>query len=337
MAWDGFDASKSILEIADISSAISTNRVFRIAFDDGDAVIAKVSSFGKYESFKEDHRIIHSLSNNLLYPFDNLLAKSLIKNNRVYIYRFTQGRTDLWVVFYNPTRILNRLPKCLDNGQIQKLGQQIGKFHTACSRIKNVLPRSLKTLHTDIYDLQRQLELNKKQFGTKAQVDFLKQHCDLFLKNSLLLNLQSFEAIPVFMDWDTGNFSVGPDFELYSRWDYDWFRMSHRILDFYFLSRVVTNTSDQTLLSYDINSLMDERFVLFLKEYHKVNPITTDEIRFIKESYRFFILNYIIKDGRNLFKSPHAPKLRAEAFEVYLPSVDHSFDADKIIEALELK
>jgi len=336
-AWEGYDASKSIALIEDISAMVSTNHVYRITFDDEDIIIAKLSNFGKYEHFKEDHRIIHSLSNNLLYPFENFLAKSLLKNNRVYIYRHKQGKQDVWVVFYNPTRIMNRLPRRLDENHIQKLGQQIGKFHKACSRIKNVLPKSSKTLRTDIYALQQQLEHNEKQFGTPMQVDFLKYHCDLFLKNRSNYNMKSFESIPVFIDWNIGNFSVGPSLELYSRWDYDWFRMSYRMLDFYFLSRVVSDIGDRTVFSYVISPLMEDRFIIFLKEYHKVYPLTADEIRFLKEGYRFFILNYVIKDGKYFFNEQYAKKLQAEAFDIYLPSVDRDFDADKIIEALKLK
>ena len=74
-AWEGYDASKTIKLIEDISAMVSTNRVFRITFDDDDIIIAKFSNFGKFEHFKEDHRIIHSLANNLLYPFENLIAK----------------------------------------------------------------------------------------------------------------------------------------------------------------------------------------------------------------------------------------------------------------------
>jgi len=277
------------------------------------------------------------LSNNLLYPFENVLAKSLLKNNRVYIYRHKLARTDVWVVFYNPTRIMDRLPSRLDEHHIRKLGQQVGKFHKACSRIKNVLPKSSKTLRTDIYALQQQLEISEKKFGSPMQVDFLKYHCDLFLKNRSNYNMKSFEIIPVFIDWNIGNFSVTPDLELYSRWDYDWFRMSYRMLDFYFFSRVVSDIGDRTVFSYVINTMMEDRFILFLKEYHKVNPLTADEIRFLKESYRFFILNYVIKDGKYFFNDQYAKKLQAEAFDVYLPSVDRDFDAEKIISALNLK
>jgi len=336
-AWEGYDASKAIKNIEDISAMVSTNRVFRITFDDDDIIIAKLSHFGKYEHFKEDHRIIHSLSNNLLYPFENFLAKSLLKNNRVYIYRYKHSRTDAWVVFYNPTRIFDRLPRRLEEHHIRKLGQQVGKFHKACARIKNVLPKSSKTLRTDVYSLMHQLEINEKQFGTAMQVDFLKYHCETFLSNRSKYNMRSFEIIPVFIDWNIGNFSVDAHLNLYSRWDYDWFRMSYRILDFYFLSRVVSDAGDRTIFSYSINTLMEDRFIIFLEEYHKINPLTANEIRFLKEAYRFFILNYVVKDGKYFFNEQYAQKLQGEAFDIYLPSVDRDFDAEKIIEALKLE
>jgi Ser/Thr protein kinase RdoA (MazF antagonist) len=332
-AWEGYDSSKTIRDIEDISAMVSTNHVYRITFHDEDIIIAKLSFFGKFEHFKEDHRIIQSLSNNLLYPFENLLSKSLLKNNRVYVYRYKQGKDDAWVVFYNPTRILDRLPRRLDHEQIKTLGIQLGKFHKACSRVKNVLPKSSKTLRTDIYDLQRQLEKNPAKFGN---AELIKYHCEEFLKNRSRYNMKSFEIIPVFIDWNIGNFSVTPELELYSRWDYDWFRMSYRLLDFYFFSRVVSDAGDRTVFSYVIGPMMEDRFIIFLKEYHEVNPITADEIRFLKEAYRFFILNYVIKDGKYFFNEQYAKKLQAEALEIYLPSVDRDFDAEVIIKALGL-
>ncbi|RYZ98145.1 MAG: hypothetical protein EOP47_20030 [Sphingobacteriaceae bacterium] len=336
-AWEGYDASKTIKTIEDISAMVSTNHVYRVTFDDDDIVIAKLSNFGKYEHFKEDHRLIHSLSNNLLYPFENLLAKSLLKNNRVYIYHYKYRKIDAWVVFYNPTRIMDRLPRQLEEEHIIKLGQQVGKFHKACSRVKNVLPKSSKTLRTDINSLLDQIATNEKKFGTRMQADYLKYHCELFIKNRSKYSMNTFEIIPVFIDWNIGNFSVTPELELYSRWDYDWFRMSYRVLDFYFFSRVVSSIGDRTVFSYVIDTMMEDRFILFLQEYHKVNPLKADEIRFMKEVYRFFILNYVIKDGKHFFHEQYAKKLQAEAFDIYLPSVDRDFDAEKIIDALKLK
>jgi hypothetical protein len=148
--------------------------------------------------------------------------------------------------------------------------------------------------------------------------------------------VSTFEIIPVFIDWNIGNFSVTDKMELYSRWDFDWFRMSYRMLDFYFLSRVVSDIGDRTVFSYVIGPMMEDRFIIFLEEYHKINPLTANEILFLKEVYRFFILNYVIKDGKFFFSEQYAKKLQAEAFEIYLPSVDRDFDGEKIIDALKL-
>jgi hypothetical protein len=316
---------------------VSTNRVYKVTFTDEDFIIAKLSTFGKYEHFKEDHRIIHSLSNNLLYPFENLLAKSLLKNNRVYTYRHRKGKTDAWVVFYNPSRVMRSMPRRLQEGHIRNFGKQIAKFHLACSRIRNVLPKSGKTLRTDIISLQEQLDKNEKHFGSKQQVELIRHHCEQFLKNRTKCNAGSFEIIPVFIDWNIGNFSVVDNFELFSRWDYDWFRMSSRMLDFYFFSRVVSDAGDKTVFSYLINPMNEDRFLLFLSEYHNINPLLADEIRFLREVYRFFILNYVIKNGDYFFSEQYAKKLKAEALEIYLPSVDRDFDPERIIDYLKIR
>jgi hypothetical protein len=336
-AWKGYDPSRMIQSIEDISPMVSTNRVYKVTFIDEDFIIAKLATFGKYEHFKEDHRIIHSLSNNLLYPFENLLAKSLLKNNGVYTYRHRKGKVDAWVVFYNPSRVMQRMPRRLQEGHIRNFGRQIGKFHLACSRIRNVLPKSGKTLRTDINTLLDQLETNEKKFGNKTQVELIRHHCELFLKNRLKCNAGSFEIIPVFIDWNIGNFSVIDNFELFSRWDYDWFRMSSRMLDFYFFSRVVSDAGDRTVFSYQIDTMMEDRFLLFLSEYHKINPFIADEIRFLREVYRFFILNYVIKNGNYFFSEQYARKLKAEALDIYLPSVDTNFDPEKIIDYLGIR
>lgn len=335
-AWQGYDPTKIISVIKDISVRVSTNYVFHILFEDGDVIIAKLSYFGKYDHFKEDHRIIHSLSNNLLYPFDNLLAKSLLKNNRVYTYRYKYKKVDAWVVFYNPVRVEQRMPRRLEDRHIKKFGQQIGRFHKACSKLRNVLPKSSKTLRTDISILQERIQQDEKEFGGKAKAEILKHHCELFLKNRLKLNANTFETIPVFIDWNLGNFSVTGKGELFSRWDYDWFRMSSRMMDFYFFSRVVSDVGDKTVFSYRIDTMMEDRFILFLEEYHKVNPLTADEIRFLREGYRFFILNYVMKDGNYFFSEQYARKLQSEAFEIYLPSVDTAFDPEVLIKALKI-
>lgn len=334
-AWAGFDESATILSVEDISARVSTNHVFRVTFADGGHIIAKLSYFGTYAHFVEDHQIIHALANNLLYPFENVLAKSLVRDGHVYTYRFREGMVDAWVIFYNPIRIQQRLPRRLDEHQIQALGTQIARFHRACARVSPVLPRHSKTLRSDVYDLLDLLDTDAGQYEHRGHVDELRRQCELFLTNRQKLVAKQVETMPVFVDWNIGNFSVTENLELYSRWDYDWFRISYRVLDFYFFSRVVSDAGDRTVFSYGLGPLMEDRFLTFLRAYHAVYPLSENEIRFLPEAYRFFILNYVIKYGRYFFHRTYATKLQREAYSLSFPSIAQ-FNADPILRALSI-
>jgi Ser/Thr protein kinase RdoA (MazF antagonist) len=334
-AWLDFDPASSVQFVEDISAKVSTNHVFRVTLENGDRVIAKLSYFGKYEQFLEDHRIIHALANNLLYPFENVLAKSLVRDGQVYTYRHRDDLLDAWVVFYNPIRTQHKLPKRLDEQQIRLLGAQVARFHKACSRVSTVLPKSSKTLRSDIWDLLDILDTETGQFEHRMHVNELRRQCELFLANRQKLVAGTVETMPVFVDWNIGNFSVTENLELFSRWDYDWFRISYRVMDFYFFSRVSSDVGDRTVFSYLIDPMMEDRFMIFLQEYHKVYPLTEAEVRFFPEAYRFFILNYVIKYGRYFFHRTYATKLQREAYELYFPSIER-FNADKILQALNL-
>jgi len=102
------------------------------------------------------------------------------------------------------------------------------------------------------------------------------------------------------------------------------------------LARVCSSIGDRTVFSYYIDPLMEERFLIFLKAYHTAFPLTEQEIRFLKEVYRFFILNYVIKDGRYFFHELFATKLQKEAYEIYLPSIEARFNAEVLLKALQL-
>ena len=334
-AWAGFDSSIGVKLVEDISAKVSTNHVFRVTLDNDDRVIAKLSYFGKYEHFKEDHRIIQALANNLLYPYENVLARSLVKNNQVYTYRYQEDFVDTWVVFYNPIRAMDRLPRRLNEEQIGKLGAEAAKFHLACFRAGKSIPKSSKNLRTDIQHLLDILETETGKYEHRGYIHILKRQCDIFMKNIQRLNVSSFDLMPVFVDWNIGNFSVTEDLKFFSRWDYDWFRVSSRIMDFYFFSRVVSNVGDRTVFSYLMGPLTEDRFMIFLKEYHKIYPLTEREVRFMKEAYRFFILNYVIKYGKFFFHRAYSTKLQKEAYELYFPAID-GFDEEKILRTLNL-
>jgi Ser/Thr protein kinase RdoA (MazF antagonist) len=258
-----------------------------------------------------------------------------MKGNSLFVYHFQNQFLKAWVVFYRPIQIKKRLPRRLDEEHIVRLGEQVALFHKACHSIRNTLPPSSKTLNVDVDYLLKLTETDDGKYEYRMNLDKIKQHSSLFIENSTKLGEGSFNRIPVFVDWNIGNFSVTSSGRLFSRWDYDWFRIGSRMLDFYFLSRVVSDIGDRTIFSYYIGPLMEERFLIFLKAYHAIYPITEQEIRFLKEAYRFFILNYVVKDGRYFFHEIFATKLQKEAFDIYLPSIE-KFDADILLRALNL-
>ena len=112
--------------------------------------------------------------------------------------------------------------------------------------------------------------------------------------------------------------------------------MSSRVLYFYFFSRVCSTAGDKTVFSYLIDMVMEDRFMIFLKAYHAVYPFSRQEVFFIKEAYRFFILNYVFKSGHYFFHDIYASKLQREAFEIYFPRLEKDFKPDKILQALDL-
>lgn len=335
-AWQEYDHTRTIVSITDISARVSTNHVYSIRFSDGSFIIAKLSYYGEFEHFAEDHSIIDTLSNNLPAPFENFLARALAKGKHLFIYHHEDSDKSAWVVFYRPIQIRQKLPRRLNEEQIIKLAKQIASFHKACHSIRNTLPPSSKTLATDMNSLLHTLDTEEGYHEFYPYNNEIRKHADLFLENTAQYKMNRLEAIPVFVDWNIGNFSVTPSQRLFSRWDYDWFRMGSRMLDFYFLSRVCSHVGDRTVFSYYASTLMEERFLLFLKHYHEVYPITETEILFLKEAYRFFILNYVVKDGRYFFRKSFADKLQREALELHLPSLDKTLDTDVLLRALKL-
>lgn len=335
-AWKEFDDRHEIRGVYDVSAYVSTNQVYKISFYEREPVFAKLSDYGKFDDFREDHIIINNLANNLEAPYQMFLAQSLVKKNELFIYLFHQENSSAWVVFYNPIQIKNKLPRRLTEKNIRKLGRELARFHKACTNVCNQLPNASKTVVTDIHNLVK--SVNKQEIKMcENHKEMVLKHCDLFLNNAYKVNYTSdFDSIPVFIDWNIGNFSITGEGKFFSRWDYDWFRMSSRVMDFYFFSRVVSDGGDRTVFSYMVDTLMEDRFMLFLKEYHKVFPLTPPEVHLIKEVYRFFILNYVIKDGPYFFRKYYSTKLIKEAYETYFPAMEAKYRVEKILKTLKL-
>ncbi len=335
-AWQAYDPNRPLRSITDISVRVSTNHVYKLKFKGKRFLIAKLSYFGRYEHFVEDHEIINVLAKSLKPPFDRVLAYSLTKEDKVFTYRYQQPDQDVWVVFYRPVRIRERLPKRLDEAQIRNLGKQMARFHRACTEALPLLPASSKTLEYDLLNLRQHLATEMGDFEYGAHRPQIERHIDTFLQANQELGAHHFDRIPTFVDWNIGNFSLTRDGKLYSRWDYDWFRMCSRVMDFYFFSRVVSDIGDQSRFSYYLNPLMEDRFLLFLQAYHAELPLSEAEVRYIKEAYRFFLLHYVVDFGRYFFHSIYATRLLKDTFEIHLPQLEAQFDTDKLLRACRL-
>jgi hypothetical protein len=341
-AWRAYDDPRPIESVVEVSAKVSTNRVYRLRLRGGDSVIAKVSSYGSYFLFREDHDRIHR-SRELLQStrWANLLADVYVDRRLSPIERlprrtpqvFTYYNGELWTAFYQDVPVAQSLPRVLSEEQVADLGEEMALLHRDCADVARKIPLSSKSIKSDAIHL---LELlSDKHSSLKFQFDgaqkqYLRGQCHEFLEQLDRFGYDDWAKIPVLIDWNLGNFSVEMGTEtpyrskdrvrLFSRWDYDWFRIEPRLLDFYFLSRVSSATGDRTVFSYSPHTLLEPRFKQFLAAYHRIFPLNESEILFLREVYRFFILNYVVREGDNFFQPEYWHRLQQEVVSLCLPA-----------------
>ena len=81
-------------------------------------------------------------------------------------------------------------------------------------------------------------------------------------------------------------------------------------------------------LSPAVLTFFEPRFEHFLGRYDSVFPLRANEVRFLREAYRFFVLNYVARLGEHFFKEDLRVRLLREAIDYYLPELDRlDFDA----------
>lgn len=326
-AWDAYDDVRRITDVHELSAMVSTNRVYRLELADGSAVIAKSSNYGSFFLFAEDHDRLHRVTELLAAGrYDGFMAPTLTASGRPYVWY--DGET--WVVFYDEVAIADHLPRVLTDAQVAQLGAEVARFHKTCDAIRNLVPPPSKTAKSDAVNLYERLGARNAAdvFGLEqSRIDLVRRHTHRFLMAVHESGYDYWPKIPVLIDWNLGNFSVEfgeseSDFRLFSRWDYDWFRIESRLLDFYFLSRVSSTTGDRSVWTYGSHTLLEPRFRAFLAAYHAVFPLTRDELLFLKEAYRFFLLNYVVREGMHFFRHDFWQHLLHDAVDVQLPALD---------------
>ena len=345
-AWAELGDPRPIVEVHEISANVSTNRVYRVVLGDNGTVVCKVSSYGSYFLFAEDHDRLHRCARMLsTNPETNrwapFLANVLERDGRP----FTWYDGSIWAVFYEDVPRAESLPRVLSVAQVENLGREMAEFHAACQPMARHLPPTSNSAKGDLIHLLDLLEspFASRNFNLNPE-DIGVLHRDT---HQLLLQLEACHydewlRIPVLIDWNLGNFSVvfnnaddAGTFRLFSRWDYDWFRLESRIFDFYFLSRVSSSTGDRTTFTYSPHTLLEPRFIAFLRAYHEVNPLSADEVRFIPLAYRFFLLNYVIREGARFFRDDLCRQFREEVARRYLRQVS-LLDFSPLFDALHL-
>ena len=326
-AWADYGDPRRLTSIDEVSANVSTNRVFRLHLDDGSSLIAKASSYGSYFLFYEDHDRLQRCSALLDGTrFAGLLAEVCTgPDGRI----FTWYDERMWVVFYEDVERRESLPRVLDVGQIRNLGREMAEFHLACTEVAHHIPPGSKTVKSDAIHL---LELLESPFAPRnfdlppESIGVLWRHTHHFLERLIAVGYDDWSHIPLLVDWNLGNFSVDVQndgsFRLFSRWDYDWFRIEPRVFDFYFLSRVSSKTGDRTRFTYGPHTLVEPTFLEFLRSYRSVFPMSDDEVMFLPDVYRFFILNYVVREGARFFRPDLCSRFRADAVRTYLPALE---------------
>jgi hypothetical protein len=311
--------------------------VFRVVFNDSSHIVAKISSYGSYFLFAEDHdRLFTSAQLLRGTRWEGFLAEVLPRDGHAY----TWYDGTYWVAFYTDVERAMQLPSILNDEQIGNLAREIASFHRECSQIAGSLPKTSNSVKGDAIHLLDQLshEFAAEHFGLRHDdIEIAKRSTHEFLLHLEHIRFDEWEKIPVLVDWNLGNFSVkhqDHQFELFSRWDYDWFRIDTRMLDFYFFSRVSSETGDRTSFTYSPHTLLEPRFINFLRQYHEVFPLSKRELLFLPWAYLFFILNYVIREGAKFFREDISVKFRKDATRIYLPMLN-DFDASPLLAVLD--
>lgn len=336
-AWSAYDPQDAIVAVDETSAGVSTNRVYHLGLASGRSVFSKVSSYGSFVHFRQDHaRITQWIRELAGTRYDRFLARVLLVNGEV----FTYERDGVWVVFYEEAPRRGVLPRVLSDAQIRNLASEMAQFHKASAEVAVRLSPTWQSLGSDLAALYDQMQDARARLSHELSVEqsiLVRRHCDLFFNNAERLGYHGFLKLPVLTDWNRGNFSVAYDehgFSLYSRWDYDWFRIEPRALDFYFFSRVVREEGDQTVFSYTATPLVEPRFLAFVRSYHEVYPLTQQELAFLGEAYRFFLLNYVVRTGEHFFLPEFHKRLSREAVTRYLPELE-TLDLSPLLRCLD--
>src|SRR4029079_8163746 len=181
-AWAAYGDGRTIAEVEEVSANVSTNRVYRLHLDDSSTLITKVSSYGSYFLFVEDHdrlsRCAHLLHDT---RFGGMLAGVWHRDGRI----FTWYERNMWAVCCDDVPRREALPRILQPDQVANLGREMAEFHLACTDIARQIPAGSQTVKSDAIRL---LDLLESPFAPRnfelppEQIGVLWRHTHKFLE-----------------------------------------------------------------------------------------------------------------------------------------------------------
>src|SRR5689334_22688657 len=122
LAYRTYSNGETPLEIAPARAPVSTNRVYRLSFTSRSSVFGKISSYGSFVHFRQDHQRIEQWRRLLGgRRYGTLLAPVLTTDDDIYV--FHAG--DAWVAFYEEVPVRASLPRVLSEAQIATLAGEM--------------------------------------------------------------------------------------------------------------------------------------------------------------------------------------------------------------------
>src|SRR4029078_13654856 len=107
-----------IVGVTELSPMVSPKHLYRLSLAGGHHLVAKVSSYGSYWLFKEDHDRLHRCRQQLHDTrYANLLGDTVTKDGRVFVHR--DG--DLWAALYDEVPTRRSLPRIVSGADVQNL------------------------------------------------------------------------------------------------------------------------------------------------------------------------------------------------------------------------
>ncbi len=207
-AWAEYGDRRAIVGADEVSANVSTNRVYRLHLDDGSTVVSKVSSYGSYFLFVEDHEQLNRCARQLdATRFSGMLADIWSRDGRI----FTWYDQQMWAVFYDDVPRRDSLPRVLDADQIANLATEIAEFHLACTDDRALSSECLEDdqERRDPSARSAREPVRPRNFDLPPEaIAVLWKHTHRFLERLVEVGYDEWPKIPILIDWNLGNFSV---------------------------------------------------------------------------------------------------------------------------------